>query len=788
MLKQTAGAPIGAMLKQTAEAPREDLMVKFVAGECVLEHFRSLWTQTVLHVCNAANVYRPEDYSLTAIGQSLDAAQVAPRHLLLPRIERDVHLVTLRELCVKVPFQVYVIEISPKVIEISRCTSITISDSEDEAAGAALPRSRRVKQVARLNFAAQGGLRRLRSPSPQHAPASPQAKRRRSPSSQVQQSPQAKRRRSPSSQVQQSPQAKRRRSPSPLQHSPHAVPRDSLSPMKVSRRAPVSPPHFCSLCEGFKDCPRASADPSSYATFGLQQHRDMQSFFGLSPSPSRALASPQRAPWAHRSPLKDREPWAQPPSRSPPILSRSPSAGPAVPFMDSPTYSPTYRPPTPSYQPTSPSFGFPDADKGGSDRASSEIYVCEGNCGFEGQRVEVEEHEYSCEAFKNKDVWWCEYACFFQGDYDTVQLHEATCALRPAAVPQLKKHKPKASKARAAAKTKKAPPPAKSSPSPPPPPAVLAPKATLSGSLPKSVCFIPKKGCLVRQRAQKRLPQRPPPDASPSPPPPPAVLSPVPVVRHADELALLNSTDERRKLLESMQAHNTELMQMLQDHTPKFYRSPGKPYDEVLFGTDEWNELTQEFDASARLFPDGHHYSVHRIYRIQSDSQNRAFQARRLMLRNDNPQPLARFRAYDFPNEVARVWHGTNRDTVPKIVKTGMDRSASGGNGAALGSGIYFSPTVQLPLDGECGNRHRYCPPDNGGYKHLILAAVILGHIVVGDPGMKVFPQGVQSTVESLDSFTKICSHADDNHLPLYHFVIDNMKDNAHLEVSNPKK
>ena len=83
---------------------------------------------------------------------------------------------------------------------------------------------------------------------------------------------------------------------------------------------------------------------------------------------------------------------------------------------------------------------------------------------------------------------------------------------------------------------------------------------------------------------------------------------------------------------------------------------------------------------------------------------------------------------------------------------------------------------------------HRYCASDPSGYKHLILAAVILGHIVVGDSGMKVFPQGVQSTVESLDSFTKICSHADDNHLPLYHFLIDNSKDNAHLNVSNPKK
>ena len=87
----------------------EDLMVKFVAGECVLEHFRALWTQTVLHVCNAAKVYHPEEYSFTAIGQSL-----AQRHLLLSRIEPKMHLVTVRELCVKVPFQVYDIEISPR--------------------------------------------------------------------------------------------------------------------------------------------------------------------------------------------------------------------------------------------------------------------------------------------------------------------------------------------------------------------------------------------------------------------------------------------------------------------------------------------------------------------------------------------------------------------------------------------------------------------------------------------------------------------------------------------------
>ena len=59
--------------------------------------------------------------------------------------------------------------------------------------------------------------------------------------------------------------------------------------------------------------------------------------------------------WAHRSPLKDRDPdWPQPPLESPRILSRSPSALGYVPA--SPAYSAT----SVSYHPTSTSYEFQD--------------------------------------------------------------------------------------------------------------------------------------------------------------------------------------------------------------------------------------------------------------------------------------------------------------------------------------------------------------------------------------------------------------------------------------------
>ena len=760
----------GFLLNSRLYPHTADLQLKYVLNDCVIENFKASPWQTLLHMCNKARVHSPEECCVTLVGKNL-----AQRHVVLPRIQPIHHLATLEQLCNAAPFQVHDVEISHAVDApavavaagsapaptAAASTVITISDSDDDAAGAgpADDRSDSDDDAAAAGPAQSRTRTRVKQKASfRTGSASRAVVRRPSPARSL------------------SPQAARRPSPRPR----------SLSPL---RRYPSA------------SAQRASPWPMVTATW--------------------AIRSPQRAPvdaalYAHKS--------------------RSPSPSYDSPGHQSPMHA-SYQPTSPSYQPVSPTYSptFPAApafssaalDRVGFSPApaapalssvaapwrhntsppktpprSAEVYECEGGCGFEGTLVDVEAHERGCALFDKHNTWWCDLGCGFAGTFDEVKEHEFTCSWRMVAATTTKcKSRPRAGAKSRAKKGKPAPAPIIDKDKPPALPATRKSKPALATVVDQS-----KPAALPATRKRKPAPASIVDQSKPAPasivdqskPAPASILKksnadPPPLPEQAppstkasddkerlkvmsEELERLNATPQRQKLVKALLASTKELAQTLSDHTPKYYKHPAVPYEQVVRGSPEFEELEKEFMVSAGIILGGHDYKVKQLYRIQDTAQNVKFQTRRMMLNTRNPLPTMEFRDYEYPNDVGRFWHGTEQDTVPKIRATGFDRSANGGNGAALGEGTYFGSSVELPLNGECGVRDRYSRPDKNGCKHIMLAAVILGHCVVGNSTWKVFPPGVQSTVDYLDTFTKICSHSDDNHLPLYHFVIETAK------------
>merc|ERR1719335_369895 len=67
-----------------------------------------------------------------------------------------------------------------------------------------------------------------------------------------------------------------------------------------------------------------------------------------------------------------------------------------------------------------------------------------------------------------------------------------------------------------------------------------------------------------------------------------------------------------------------------------------------------------------------------------------------------------------------RVWlfHGTDEETMPKIVGMGFNRSFCGKNATAYGKGVYFA------RDSSYSSSHTYSRPDSNGVQHMFLCRV----------------------------------------------------------------
>lgn len=93
------------------------------------------------------------------------------------------------------------------------------------------------------------------------------------------------------------------------------------------------------------------------------------------------------------------------------------------------------------------------------------------------------------------------------------------------------------------------------------------------------------------------------------------------------------------------------------------------------------------------------------------------------------------------------LWHGTGWCTVPKILRSGFNRSFAGRHGTRLGMGTYFSSDLSYSV--------RFCDRQGGGAdatKVVLLARVLVGRFCRGEPSLVEPPVLDAETGERYDS------------------------------------
>ena len=76
-----------------------------------------------------------------------------------------------------------------------------------------------------------------------------------------------------------------------------------------------------------------------------------------------------------------------------------------------------------------------------------------------------------------------------------------------------------------------------------------------------------------------------------------------------------------------------------------------------------------------------------------------------------------------------RLFHGTEKATIPKINRNSFNRSFCGKNATAYGKGVYFAVDASYSLDDTYS-----CSQGN---KYMYLARVVVGDFCVGNDTMK---------------------------------------------------
>lgn len=72
------------------------------------------------------------------------------------------------------------------------------------------------------------------------------------------------------------------------------------------------------------------------------------------------------------------------------------------------------------------------------------------------------------------------------------------------------------------------------------------------------------------------------------------------------------------------------------------------------------------------------------------------------------------------------LWHGTNAETLPKILQQGFNRSFCGKNATMFGKGVYFA------RDASYSSHKTYAMPDTGGRQYVLACKVVVGEYACG--------------------------------------------------------
>jgi poly [ADP-ribose] polymerase 10/14/15 len=147
------------------------------------------------------------------------------------------------------------------------------------------------------------------------------------------------------------------------------------------------------------------------------------------------------------------------------------------------------------------------------------------------------------------------------------------------------------------------------------------------------------------------------------------------------------------------------------------------PQSQVPQPSEEYDFVFTRFVASLATLP-----VIHRIIRVQ---------APRLWAH------YARHKGH-ISNEMW-LFHGTQPDSVEKIVAEGFNRSFAGYNATAYGEGCYFAKNSSYSID-YAGRRKN----GGDGHRFMFLARALIGTFTKGEKGMKTSPPGFDSVVNRI--------------------------------------
>merc|ERR1712139_58590 len=122
----------------------------------------------------------------------------------------------------------------------------------------------------------------------------------------------------------------------------------------------------------------------------------------------------------------------------------------------------------------------------------------------------------------------------------------------------------------------------------------------------------------------------------------------------------------------------------------------------------------------------GPHIKVQEVLRIQNTSMWQSYAVKRqTVLQREKDSAAAKSVSQ---SRFERVWlfHGTDQDTVPKIIEMGFNRIFCGKNATAFGKGVYFA------RDASYSSSTTYSRPNKKGIQHMFLCRVVVGAYTKG--------------------------------------------------------
>jgi poly [ADP-ribose] polymerase 10/14/15 len=178
-----------------------------------------------------------------------------------------------------------------------------------------------------------------------------------------------------------------------------------------------------------------------------------------------------------------------------------------------------------------------------------------------------------------------------------------------------------------------------------------------------------------------------------------------------------------------------DMKQDLEDHIksacssslPASWQAMSAPWQDVELvelaaSAREFTEVSDLFHATCSPAE----WRIAKIERVQNLPQMHLYETHKRTIEARNRQHGA--------NE-KRLFHGTAKDTIPKINRNSFNRSYCGKNATVYGEGVYFAVGAA-----PWSIRDIYSPPDEHGNKYMYLARVAVGEFCKGEEYTRVPP------------------------------------------------